>query len=63
MEPVKSGAVQSAKAPEAPKRVTEQAKPPAKPAVVATQKPVEQPPRTTTNTRGETLGRHLNVTA
>lgn len=63
MEPVKSSAVQAPKAPEAPKRVTERAKPQAQAEVIAAKKPAEPAPRTTTNTRGETLGRHLNVTA
>jgi hypothetical protein len=64
MDPVKAKSAQPVKAPEAAKRVTQQEdKPQAKPEAVAAKKAYEQPPRTTTNTRGETLGRHLNVTA
>jgi hypothetical protein len=63
MDAVTAKPAQPVKAPEAPKRPTQQAKSDAAPEANATQKAAEQTPRPTTNTRGETLGRHLNVTA
>jgi hypothetical protein len=63
MEAVKAGAAQPVKAPEATKRATQQSKPEAKPVAAVAPKTYEQAPRPTTNTRGETLGRHLNVSA
>jgi hypothetical protein len=63
MDPVKAGKAQAVNAPEAPKRVSQQPKPESKPEVVAAKKSPEQAPRPTTNTRGETLGRLLNVSA
>ena len=63
MEPVNAGTTQPVKAPEATKRVAQQSKPQDKPEAVAATKPPEQAPRPTTNTRGEALGRLLNVSA
>jgi hypothetical protein len=63
MDPVKSSSTQPVKALEATKRSAQQAKPENKPEAVAAKKAYEQAPKPTTNTRGETLGRHLNVTA
>jgi hypothetical protein len=63
MDPVSAKSAQPVKAPEATKRQTQQDKPEAKPEAVAAKKAYEQQPRPTTNTRGETLGRYLNVTA
>jgi|APCry1669188970_1035186.scaffolds.fasta_scaffold37654_2 hypothetical protein len=63
MDPVKARKTEPVKAPEAPKRVAQQAKPESKPEAVASKKAPEQAPRPTTNTRGETLGRLLNVSA
>jgi hypothetical protein len=63
MDPVKAGTAQAVKAPEAPKRATQQAKPDASPEAVAAKKTPDPAPRPTTNTRGETLGRVLNVSA
>lgn len=57
--PQPSQALQAAKRPEAVAKPKQEVKP----EVVAAQKKPEQQPRPTTNTRGETLGRHLNVTA
>jgi hypothetical protein len=62
MDPVSAKPAQPVKAPEATKRQM-QDKPEAKPEAASAKKAYEQQPRTTTNTRGETLGRHLNVTA
>ncbi len=63
MDPVKAGKAQPVKAPEASKRVAQAAKPEGRPEAVATNKTPEPAPRPTTNTRGETLGRLLNVSA
>ena len=63
MEAVKAQPAQPVKAVEAPKRVDQHTKPEEKPEAVAAKKALEQAQRPTTNTRGETLGRHLNVTA
>jgi hypothetical protein len=63
MDPVKASASQALKATEASKRPSQQAKSDVNPDAVAAKKAAEQAARPTTNTRGETLGRHLNVTA
>ena len=63
MDPVKANPVQAVKPPEAPKRSTQQAQANPSPDAVAAKRAAEQAARPTTNTRGETLGRHLNVTA
>jgi hypothetical protein len=63
MDPVKASSAQSVKAPEAAKRSTPQAKPENSPEAVAAKKVAEQARRPTTNTQGQTLGRHLNVSA
>jgi hypothetical protein len=63
MDPVKASPVQALKAPEAAKRQAQQAQSNPSPDAVAAKKAAEQASRSTTNTRGETLGRHLNVTA
>ena len=63
MDPVKAKPVQAVKAPEAPKRSPQQTQASPSPDAVAAKKATDQAARPTTNTRGETLGRHLNVTA
>ena len=63
MDPVKTAAAQPVKAPEAAKRSPQQAKPESTPEAVAAKKVAEQARRPTTNSQGETLGRHLNVSA
>jgi hypothetical protein len=64
MDPVKAKPVQALKAAEAPKRTAQQSQATPSPDAVAAKKAAEQATRpTTTNTRGETLGRHVNVTA
>jgi hypothetical protein len=63
MDPVKAKPVQSLKASEAPKRPSQQTQANPNPDAAAAKKAADQASRPTTNTRGETLGRHLNVTA
>jgi hypothetical protein len=63
MDPVKAGTDRPVKAPEATKRAAQQSTPQVKPEAVAAKKAPEQAPRPTTNTRGEALGRLLNVSA
>lgn len=63
MDPVKARTSTPVKEPEAPKRAVKPEAQEAKPDAVATQKATEQAQRPTTNTRGETLGRLLNVSA
>jgi hypothetical protein len=63
MDPVKAAPAQPVKAPEAAKRNAQQAKPENSPDAVAAKKAAEQAQRPTTNTQGQTLGRHLNVSA
>jgi hypothetical protein len=63
MDPVKAGTAQPVKAPEAPKRAAQQGKPEVSADAAAAKKPPEAAARPTTNTRGETLGRVLNVSA
>jgi hypothetical protein len=63
MDPVKARTTPPVKAPEAPKRAEQQAKPEVKAEAVVAKKAPEQAPRPTTNTRGEALGRLLNVSA
>jgi hypothetical protein len=63
MDPVKAGTAQPVKAPEAPKRAAQQARPETSSEAVAAKKPPEPAARPTTNMRGETLGRVLNVSA
>lgn len=63
MDPVKAQSAQQLKAPAAAQRPTQQSKPVTSSEASADKKPVQQSPKPTTNTRGETLGRHLNVTA
>ena len=64
MEAVKAKSPPPVQATQAPKRTdtNQQSKLAAK-TDTAVKKPTENAPRPTTNTRGETLGRHLNVTA
>lgn len=64
MEAVKASPNQPVKAPEASKRTERQNKPETNPDTVAAKKADEHAPqRATTNTRGETIGRLLNVRA
>jgi hypothetical protein len=63
MDPVKAAPAQSVKAPEATQRNPQQAKPDSSPEALAAKKAAEQAQRPTTNTQGQTLGRHLNVSA
>lgn len=63
MDPVKAAPAQPVKAPEAAKRTTQQLQQESKPEPVAAKKAPDPAPKPTTNTRGETLGRLLNVSA
>lgn len=63
MDSVKGKLTVPVKAAEPPKRTAQQQKPETKPEPVALKHSTVQAPKPTTNTRGETLGRHLNVTA
>jgi hypothetical protein len=63
MDPVKAGSASPVKPPEATKRAAQQSKSEVKPEAVDAKKKPEQTPRPTTNTRGEELGRLLNVSA
>jgi hypothetical protein len=63
MDPVKAGTTQPVKAAEAPKPVAQAKKPEAQREATVAEKAPEQAPRPTTNTRGEAIGRLLNVSA
>lgn len=64
MDAVKAKSSPPVQATQAPKRTdTNQQSNQAAQADAVAKKATEQAPRPTTNTRGETLGRHLNVTA
>ena len=64
MEAVKSSPSQAVQRTEAAKRSERQSKPDAKTETAAAKKTEEQtPPRATVNTRGEMIGRLLNVRA
>ena len=63
MDPVKAGTPRPVKAPEATKRAAQPPAPEVKSEAVAAKKAPEQAPRPTNNTRGESLGRLLNVSA
>jgi hypothetical protein len=63
MDPVKARTSNPVKAPEATKRTDQQSRPETKPDPVVAKKAPDQAPRPTTNTRGESLGRLLNVSA
>lgn len=64
MQAAKASPSQPVKPAEASQRTERHTKPETKPEAVAAHKAQEaNPPRTTTNTRGETLGRLLNARA